>query len=231
MKLLPLHDEVPEEARAELEERAALLRRPPEVADLGTTPVLVVRAGEHRLGLPLSGVESVCSAAPESLTAGLLELREERLPVVDLCSRLNVLPGNTSDELRVVILLARGRRLALSLTARAPHRTVLEAGGFRVHTSASGAQALQLLSWATFDLVVADVSMTEMSDHAFTARLRAQPSTRAMPVLLVSAQDTLAEQEAGLEAGADAFLSKRECRAGRLLDAVEELLARPWVRA
>lgn len=266
-------------------------------ADLGTTPVLVVRAGEHRMGLPLSGVESVCTAAPESAAGGFLELRDERLPLVDLCARLHVLPGRTSDELRVVILLARGRRLALlvdaveneqdltlrplpptlrhlpayqgtallpggtflpvlrvdwlaaegssklaqrgrrilvvddSLTARALHRTVLEAGGFRVHMSASGAQALELLARNTFDLVVADVGMAEMSGHAFTARLRAQPSTRALPVLLVSARDTQAEQEAGLGAGADAFLSKRECRAGRLLDAVEDLLARPRVRA
>ncbi|WP_224364350.1 hybrid sensor histidine kinase/response regulator [Hyalangium versicolor] len=266
-------------------------------ADLGTTPVLVVRAGEHRLGLPLSGVESVCTTAPESLIGGFLELHEERLPLVDLCARLHLLPGRVSDELRVVILLARGRRLALlvdaieneqdltlrplpptlrnlpayqgtallpggtflpvlrvdwlatetsarasqrgrrilvvddSLTARALHRTVLEAGGFRVHTSASGPQALELLSRAPFDLVVADVSMAEMNGHAFTSRLRAQPSTRNLPVLLVSARDTEEAQQAGLGSGADAFLSKRECRAGRLLEAVEDLLAQVRVRA
>ena len=113
-----------------------------------------------------------------------------------------------------------------SLTARALHRTMLEAGGFQVHTASSGKQGLEHLSRTSYDVVICDIGMEEMDGLAFTRRLRARPETRGLPLILVSALDSEVGHGQGLEAGADGFLSKKDCASGRLLSEVSAVINR-----
>lgn len=113
-----------------------------------------------------------------------------------------------------------------SLTARALHRTILETGGFTVHTAGSAAQALEQLRGATYDVVVCDIGMEGMDGFALTRTLRARADTREVPIVLVSAHDGDAERTRGMAAGADAFLSKRDCVSGRLLAEVTQVTGR-----
>ncbi|MBI5547423.1 MAG: response regulator [Deltaproteobacteria bacterium] len=114
-----------------------------------------------------------------------------------------------------------------SLTTRAIHRTVLESGGFVVHTAASAAQAFEQLQRTEYAALVCDISLGEGLDgFALTSTLRTKPAMRHLPVVLVSSHDTAEDRRRGTEAGADAFLSKKECAAGRLLAEVMQVMAR-----
>jgi chemotaxis protein histidine kinase CheA/CheY-like chemotaxis protein len=121
-----------------------------------------------------------------------------------------------------------GRALVVddSLTARALHRAILEAAGFQVHLAASGAQALEHLRRARYDAVVCDLSMAEMDGVQLTCAVREAQGGASVPLVVVSAQESEAVRARALAAGADAFLTKRECAAGKLATEVVAVIAR-----
>ncbi|MGA8048814.1 MAG: response regulator [Burkholderiales bacterium] len=85
---------------------------------------------------------------------------------------------------------------------------LLTAQGYEVATASSGEGALEkLASWKS-DLVLLDVMMPGMSGYEVCRRLRADPATALLPVVLVTSLDPQAERVKGIEAGADDFLSK-----------------------
>ncbi len=89
-------------------------------AELGSSPVLVVRCGEHELGLPMAAIESSRSARSNELRAGRtraqLEYREQLVPVQDLGALLGLRhPEMPADGQPLLIVQSQGRRLALSV--------------------------------------------------------------------------------------------------------------------
>jgi two-component system chemotaxis sensor kinase CheA len=113
-----------------------------------------------------------------------------------------------------------------SITARSIHRAILQSGGFDVHAVSSAREALQQLEHGGYHAVVCDLSMPEMDGLQLTRTLRQAPATQHLPVVVVSARDQPQDRELGQAAGADAFLSKRECASGRLLGVVTEVIGR-----
>jgi chemotaxis protein histidine kinase CheA/CheY-like chemotaxis protein len=111
-----------------------------------------------------------------------------------------------------------------SLTARALHRAMLEAGGFTVHLASSGLRALERLQTDSYDVIICDLEMEEMDGETLIRRLREQPDTRELPIILVSTYES--GRERGRAAGADGFLSKRDCASGRLLAEVLDVMSR-----
>ena len=84
----------------------------------------------------------------------------------------------------------------------------LRGRGYDVVIAADGKSALEQISTARPDMVISDILMPEMDGYALCSRLRAQPATALLPVILVTSLDAQAERVKGLEAGADDFLSK-----------------------
>jgi two-component system chemotaxis sensor kinase CheA len=121
-----------------------------------------------------------------------------------------------------------GRALVVddSLTARALHRAMLEAGGYEVHAVSSASQAATRLARLGYDIVVCDVAMEPMDGFAFVEKLREEGVARETPVILVSGQGSLGEETRALAAGADAFLTKASCASGRLLEEVTRVIAK-----
>jgi CheY-like chemotaxis protein len=114
-----------------------------------------------------------------------------------------------------------------SLTARAVHRAVLESAGYTAHGAASAQQALEHLRNGTYEAIVCDVDLGEgMDGIALTALARARPELAGVPVVLVSSHDQEADRRRGQEAGADGFLSKKDCAAGMLLSEIGHAVAR-----
>jgi len=62
----------------------------------------------------------------------------------------------------------------------------LEAEGFRVATAANGAIGLEELQAARPDVVIVDLIMPVMNGHQFVARLREDPATARLPVVLMT---------------------------------------------
>lgn len=86
-------------------------------------------------------------------------------------------------------------------------RVNLELEGFEVVTAADGAECLDVVNQVRPDVVTLDVVMPRLDGLRAAARLRSDPRTRDLPIVIVSAC-TQYEVESGLEVGVDAFLAK-----------------------
>src|SRR5881296_2281515 len=85
---------------------------------------------------------------------------------------------------------------------------LLAVKGYAVATAASGAQALEKIETEQPDLVLLDVVMPEMSGYEVCRKIRGNPVTVTLPVVMVTALDPEQERVKGIEAGADEFLTK-----------------------
>src|SRR5258708_12555128 len=84
----------------------------------------------------------------------------------------------------------------------------LSAEYFDVLTASSGAEALAICARAECDIILLDVMMPDMDGFEVCRRLKANPATHFIPVLMVTALDSPADRVRGLDAGADDFLTK-----------------------
>ena len=85
---------------------------------------------------------------------------------------------------------------------------LLAVKGYAVVTAASGPEALVKVDAERPDLVLLDVMMPEMSGYEVCRKIRDNPATGILPVVMVTSLDPGQERIKGLEAGADDFLSK-----------------------
>lgn len=84
----------------------------------------------------------------------------------------------------------------------------LSAEYFDVVTANNGVDALALCERAECDIVLLDVMMPDMDGFEVCRRLKSNPITHHIPVVMVTALDQPADRVRGLEAGADDFLTK-----------------------
>jgi two-component system, cell cycle response regulator len=84
----------------------------------------------------------------------------------------------------------------------------LAAEYFEVLTAASGQEALDVCARERVDVVLLDVMMPGMDGFEVCRRLKANPLTHHLPVIMVTALDQPSDKVHGLEAGADDFLTK-----------------------
>ncbi len=86
-------------------------------------------------------------------------------------------------------------------------RAVLEANGYRVSHAVSAERAMDMLNSAVPDLIVADYQLPSMDGRELTRQLRLNERTRAVPIVLMTADERIGER-AGLESGADVYVPK-----------------------
>jgi two-component system cell cycle response regulator len=84
----------------------------------------------------------------------------------------------------------------------------LSAEYFDVSTAMCGADALAICGKAECDIVLLDVMMPDMDGFEVCRRIKANPSTHHIPVVMVTALDHPSDRVRGLQAGADDFLTK-----------------------
>jgi two-component system, cell cycle response regulator len=84
----------------------------------------------------------------------------------------------------------------------------LSAEYFEVLTASSGAGALNICERAECDMILLDVMMPDIDGFEVCRRLKSNPATHFIPVVMVTALDSPADRVRGLEAGADDFLTK-----------------------
>jgi CheY-like chemotaxis protein len=84
----------------------------------------------------------------------------------------------------------------------------LRRDGFSVCAVGDGTEALQLLEDSLFDLVILDGLMPKMDGLEVCRRLRANPRTSAIPVIILSARSQHTDEEAGRAAGATGYIKK-----------------------
>jgi two-component system cell cycle response regulator len=84
----------------------------------------------------------------------------------------------------------------------------LAAEYFEVILASNGAQALEICERGQCDIVLLDVMMPGMDGFEVVRRIKSNPATHHIPVVMVTALDQPADRVKGLEAGADDFLTK-----------------------
>ena len=84
----------------------------------------------------------------------------------------------------------------------------LEQEGYHVLTATDGQAALRLASAERPDVAVLDIMMPRMDGIELTQRLREDAQLRLTPIILLTARAEEGDEIAGLEAGADDYLTK-----------------------
>ncbi len=99
-------------------------------------------------------------------------------------------------------------------------------GAYELATAADGDQALRKVQEFNPDLILLDVMMPKMSGFEVCKRVRSDPKTRHIAVIMVTALDQPSDWERALEAGTEEFLTKPINKAELLLRIQAALKAR-----
>ena len=102
-------------------------------------------------------------------------------------------------------------------------RLMLEPAGFRVTSAEHGVEALEKIQESKPDIVLLDVMMPHVDGITVCKKLRSDPKTAALPVIMLSGKTHLNAVEEGLDAGANRYLSKPMSRAD-LIKNLKEVL-------
>jgi chemosensory pili system protein ChpA (sensor histidine kinase/response regulator) len=109
---------------------------------------------------------------------------------------------------------------------------MLEKNGYRVKLAADGLEAAELVSQFGCHLVITDLEMPRMTGYELMVQLRQSPTTRRIPVLVVTSRAGAKHRDRAMKEGAAAFLTK-PVQEDQLIAAVEQLMgteaARPVV--
>jgi adenylate cyclase len=107
--------------------------------------------------------------------------------------------------------MARPARI-LAVDDNKQNLTLLEkalvAANYEILTASDGPTALDMIGKESPDLILLDVMMPGMSGYDVCRRLRADEATRLLPVVMLTALSDVKDRIAGIDAGADDFLSK-----------------------
>ncbi len=96
--------------------------------------------------------------------------------------------------------------------------------GYEVITASNGLDGMRKALGESPDLVILDVMLPGMDGFEICYRLKSDPATAKMPILMFSAKAQEIDRDTGAKVGADAYLTKPSAPAD-ILSNVEKLLA------
>ena len=101
------------------------------------------------------------------------------------------------------ILIVDDDPIIIQITAK-----VLSVAGYEVFKATSGPEALKQVDDIRPDLIILDVMMPEMNGYEVCRRLRSLTATARLPIMMLTAQESVEEKVRGFEAGADDYMTK-----------------------
>lgn len=101
----------------------------------------------------------------------------------------------------------------------------LKFAGHEVIATTNGEEAYQMAQQTLPDLIVLDVRMPRMTGYEACEQIKANPDTKAIPVVFLSAKGQESEVKAGLECGADEYILK-PFSPDQLIENIRAILAR-----
>lgn len=127
-------------------------------------------------------------------------------------------PGEEA-ETRKSILVAED-----SLTVRTQMKRILEGAGYEVAVAVDGLDAYNKLGGRPFDALVSDIQMPNMSGLELAEKIRQNKKYQEMPVILVTSLASDEDRQRGMEAGANAYITKPSFDQKVLLDTLRRLI-------
>ncbi|MBF0289255.1 MAG: response regulator [SAR324 cluster bacterium] len=141
------------------------------------------------------------SGADEYLTKPFHE--EELLAKLQTLLRLRSMQGRQPFSSKSVVLVADD-----SLTVRMELQELLDADGYKPIVVEDGQQALDAVNRNLPDLVILDVIMPKMDGIDVCKKIKSNPATRQIPVIIITSKTDIDDKIRGLNAGADDYLFK-----------------------
>jgi two-component system sensor histidine kinase and response regulator WspE len=219
----------------------------------GALPVVVISDRSHRFGvvvdaflgerdLEVRPLDPRLGKVPDISSASVLE------------SGVPVLIVDVEDLVRSIDNLLGGRRLRSpgtaaagaagaeaeaarqpkrvlvvddSITVRELERQLLEARGYAVDVAVDGVDGWNAARSGRYQLVISDVDMPRMDGIALVRSIKDDARLQATPVIIISYKEREEDRLRGLDAGADAYLTKSSFHDQTLLDTVFDLIGDP----
>lgn len=100
---------------------------------------------------------------------------------------------------------------------------MLEKNGYRVKLAADGLEAAELVTQHGCHLVITDLEMPRMTGYELMVQLRQNPTTRRIPVMVVTSRAGAKHRDRAMKEGATSFLTK-PVQEDQLIAAVEQLI-------
>lgn len=183
---------------------------------------LVVRPLDPRLGK----VQDISAAALTDQGAPLLVI-----DVADLvCSIEQLVSGGQLSLITNQTTIStpeRQKRVLVvddSITVREMERKLLQNSGYQVDVAVNGMEGWNTLRSGQYDLIISDIDMPRMNGIELVKQIKGHPQFNQLPVIIVSYKDRQEDQLAGLQAGADYYLTKSSFHDNSLLTAVTDLI-------
>jgi two-component system chemotaxis sensor kinase CheA len=118
-----------------------------------------------------------------------------------------------------------------SITTRTLEKNILEAAGYSVELATDGQEALNLVgAGMNPDIIISDVQMPRIDGLELTRRIKNNPQTAHIPIVLVSSMDSVQDKQLGMEAGADAYIGKGGFDQSNLLETIEMIVTTEGVK-
>jgi twitching motility two-component system response regulator PilH len=95
-----------------------------------------------------------------------------------------------------------------STTQREMMRDLLQANGLNVSVAKDGEQAVEVALECQPDIVVLDVVMPKMNGYEVCRKLKTDPKTQGVPVILCTSKGEDFDRHWGMKQGADAYVCK-----------------------
>jgi len=111
-----------------------------------------------------------------------------------------------------------------SITVREVEKKLLTSRGYLVDVAVDGMDGWNTVHNNDYDLIISDIDMPRMNGIEFVTMLKSDQDYRKIPVMIVSYKDRKEDREAGLNAGADYYLTKGSFHDESLIDAVIDLI-------
>ena len=164
---------------------------------VGTVVTVVLKTGRDHL--PVDHVRQPTARTPDRVSAGF----------ADEAMQWSAAPSGLGADAMPATPVGAARVVWADDNAdMRDYVTRLLAGHFEVVPVGNGVAALQAIREHPPDLVLSDVMMPELDGLGLLAALRADPGTREIPVILLSARAGSEASVEGMDAGADDYLVK-----------------------
>ncbi len=112
-----------------------------------------------------------------------------------------------------------------SIIIRTQMERLLKGAGYDVTIAVDGLEGLRKAQAEDFQAIVSDVEMPHMTGLELTANLRQESKYDNLPIILVTTLASAADKQCGMDAGANAYLTKGDFDQKILLDTLKQLIA------
>ncbi len=205
-------------------------------ADQDKVSIILVAAGENSTALITDDTadarEIVIKPVGPQLAgirgiAGATILGDGRIVVILDAAAIARMPVPDFDPQELLLEEDNLPPLALvvddSITMRRVTQRLLERNGMRVLTAKDGIEALDLLQDHRPKIVLLDVEMPRMDGYEFAGRVRANPATAGLPIIMVTSRSGEKHRARAIELGVNDYLGK-PYQEHEMLDAISKLL-------